>query len=120
MTRAIDQYVPLMDDKQKVIGFLLLTNYQSSIFQENNERLTKGLVRQFGLAFYAQVMNDEKLRQAASLAELNDQLITEKQLIEGQRDLIQNILESAHEGMMMCDSQGTILFSNHRMSRYFG
>ncbi|MCY9696341.1 ATP-binding protein [Paenibacillus alginolyticus] len=119
ITRAVDQYIPLLDDKQKVIGFLLLTSYQSSLFQENNERLTKGLVRQFGLAFYAQVMNDERLGQAASLAELNDQLTAEKQLIERQRDLIQNILESAHEGMMMCDSQGTILFSNHRMNRYF-
>ena len=98
---------------------MLLTSYQSSLLQENNQRLTKGLVRQFGLAFYAQVMNDERQRQAASLAELNDQLTTEKQLIEAQRDLIQNILESAHEGMMMCDSQGTILFSNHRMNRYF-
>ena len=65
-------------------------------------------------------MNDEKLQQAESLAKLNDQLTAEKQLLEGQRDLIQNILESAHEGMMMCDSQGTILFSNHRMNRYFG
>jgi signal transduction histidine kinase/CHASE3 domain sensor protein/DNA-binding response OmpR family regulator len=116
---AADHYVPLMDDKQKVIGFLLLTSYQSSLFHENNQRLTKGLVRQFGLAFYAQFTNDERLKQAANLAELNDQLLAEKQLIEGQRDLIQNILESAHEGMMMCDSQGTILFSNNRMNRYF-
>ncbi|OPH53284.1 PhoR protein [Paenibacillus ferrarius] len=119
MLQACDQYIPLFDDKQKVIGFLLLTSYQSSLLHENNQRLTKGLVRQFGLAFYSQVMNDERLRQAANLAKLNDQLIAEKQLIEGQRDLIQNILESAHEGMMMCDSHGTILFSNHRMNRYF-
>lgn len=48
---AVDHYVPLLDDKQTVIGFLLLTSYQSSVFQENNQRLTKGLVRQFGLAF---------------------------------------------------------------------
>ncbi|NOV02519.1 response regulator [Paenibacillus sp. LMG 31457] len=120
MTHAVDHYVPLHDDKQTVIGFLLLTSYQSSVFQENNQRLTKGLVRQFGLAFFAQVMNDERVKQAAHLAELNDELIAEKLLIEGQRDLIQNILESAHEGMMMCDSEGTILFSNHRMNRYFG
>lgn len=65
-------------------------------------------------------MNDERVKQAAHLADLNDELIAEKLLIEGQRDLIQNILESAHEGMMMCDSEGTILFANHRMSRYFG
>ncbi|GFZ97349.1 hypothetical protein GCM10008018_49630 [Paenibacillus marchantiophytorum] len=120
MIRAIDQYIPLFDDKQSVIGFLLLTSYQSSYLHESNQRLTKGLVRQFGLAFYSQVMNDERLKQAANLAALNDQLTAEKQLIEGQRDLIQNILESAHEGMMMCDSHGTILFSNHRMNRYFG
>ncbi|MDD9270601.1 ATP-binding protein [Paenibacillus sp. GCM10023248] len=120
MTHAVDHYVPLIDDKQEVIGFLLLTSYQSSVFHDNDQRLTKGLVHQFGLAFYAQVMNDERVKQAAHLAELNDELIAEKQLIEGQRDLIQNILESAHEGMMMCDSEGIILFSNHRMSRYFG
>ncbi|MGG1519444.1 ATP-binding protein [Paenibacillus oryzisoli] len=120
MTRAVEQYIPLMDDTQTVIGFLLLTSYQSSFFQEENQRLAKGLVRQFGLAFYAQVMNDQKLQQAVDLAELNEQLLLEKQLLEGQRDLIQNILESAHEGMMMCDAQGTILFSNQRMNMYFG
>ncbi|OCT16172.1 PhoR protein [Paenibacillus pectinilyticus] len=120
MTLAVDQYIPLTDDKQAVLGFLLLTSYQSSQYQDDNQRLTKGIVRQFGLAFYAQVVNDEKLQQADSLAELNDQLTIEKQLLEGQRDLIQNILESAHEGMMMCDSQGTILFSNQRMNQYFG
>lgn len=118
--RAVDHYTPLMDDKQEVIGFLLLTSYQCSSFQEENMRLTKGLVRQFGLAFYAQVVNDVKVQQANSLAELNDQLIVEKQLLEGQHDLIQNILESAHEGMMMCDSTGKILFSNQRMNQYFG
>ncbi|MFD0694038.1 ATP-binding protein [Paenibacillus sp. GCM10027628] len=117
--RAVDQYFPLLDDKQKVIGFLLLTSYQSTFHQEENQRLTRGLVRQFDLAFYAQVMNDERRKQASSLAELNDQLMMEKQLIEDQRDLIQSILESAHEGMMMCDSQGTLLFANQRMSRYF-
>ncbi|WNR44375.1 ATP-binding protein [Paenibacillus roseipurpureus] len=120
MTRAVDQYIPLTDDKQAVIGFLLLTSYQCASALDDNQRLTKGLVRQFGLAFYAQVVNDEKIQQANSLAELNDQLTVEKQLLEGQRDLIQNILESAHEGMMMCDSQGTILFANQRMNRYFG
>ncbi|MDR6554402.1 signal transduction histidine kinase/CHASE3 domain sensor protein [Paenibacillus qinlingensis] len=118
--RAIDHYIPLTDDKQEVIGFLLLTSYQCSLYQDDNQRLTKGLVRQFGLAFYAQLVNDQKLQQAESLATLNDQLTTEKLLLEGQHDLIQNILESAHEGMMMCDSQGTILFSNHRMNQYFG
>ncbi|MBD0381991.1 ATP-binding protein [Paenibacillus sedimenti] len=118
--RAIDQYFPLLDDEQKVIGFLLLTSYQSALHQEENQRLTRGLVRQFDLAFYAQVMNDERRKQAASLAELNDQLMMEKRLIEDQRDLIQSILESAHEGMMMCDSKGNLLFANQRMSRYFG
>ncbi|WP_261808168.1 ATP-binding protein [Paenibacillus sp. N3.4] len=117
--QAVDQYFPLFDDKQKVIGFLLLTSYQSSLFHEDNHRLTKGIIRQFGLAFYAQVMNDERRRQAADLETLNQELITEKQLIEGQRDLIQNILESAHEGMMMCDSQGTLLFANQRMHQYY-
>ncbi|NEW07546.1 response regulator [Paenibacillus sp. SYP-B3998] len=117
--QAVDQYFPLLNEQQKVIGFLLLTSYGSTVYQEDNQRLTRGLVHQFGLAFYAQVMNDERHQQAVSLAQLNDQLMTEKQFIEAQRDLIQNILESAHEGMMMCDSHGAILFANQRMNRYF-
>jgi signal transduction histidine kinase/CHASE3 domain sensor protein/DNA-binding response OmpR family regulator len=114
---AADQYFPLFDDNQKVIGFLLVTNYHSNI--EDNQRLARGIIRQFGLAFYAQLMNEDRRKQALYLEELNDQLLLEKQLIEDQRDLIESILEASHEGMMMCDSNGTILFSNQRMRRYF-
>ncbi|UQZ84824.1 Alkaline phosphatase synthesis sensor protein PhoR [Paenibacillus konkukensis] len=118
MTYALDQYHPLFDDHQEVIGFLLLTGYLSS-HSEQTLRAGKGLVRQFGLAFLAQLMNEERSRQAARLEQLNEQLLQEKLLIEEQRDLIENILESTHEGMMMCDAYGTLMFANHRMESYF-
>jgi signal transduction histidine kinase/CHASE3 domain sensor protein/CheY-like chemotaxis protein len=115
---ATDQYIPLCDENQSVIGFLLLTNYQSYEL-DVNDRLIRGLTKQFGLAFYTQVMNEEKRLQAYNLEKLYQQLSAEKRLIEDQRDLIESILEAAHEGMMMCDSHGNILFANQRMRRYF-
>lgn len=118
MTYAIDQYHPLFDDRQEVIGFLLLTGYLSAL-NEQTARTAKGLVQQFELAFLAQQMNEERRRQAAHLEELNVQLQQEKVLIEDQRDLIESILESTHEGMMLCDASGKLLFANHRMEGYF-
>ncbi|MCD1260037.1 CHASE3 domain-containing protein [Paenibacillus athensensis] len=115
---AVDHYFPLFDDKQEVFGFLLLTQYPYPNQQEENDRLTRGLVRQFGLAFHAQMMNDDKRRQAADLEDLYVQLTSEKQFIEDQRDLINRILEAAHEGMVMTDAQGRIVFVNARMSHY--
>jgi|GEM_PF-2073968 len=118
LENVIDHYFPLFDDKQEVFGFLLLTHYPFPNEPEENNRLTRGLVRQFGLAFHAQMMNDEKRRQAAHLEDLNGQLTAEKQFIEEQRDLINRILEAAHEGMVMTDPQGRILFVNARMDHY--
>ncbi|WP_405081320.1 ATP-binding protein [Paenibacillus chitinolyticus] len=116
---AVDHYFPLQDDRQQVIGFLLLTNFHGFDRHEEKERLTLGLIRQFDLAFYAQIMNDERRKQAAHLEELNDQLVLEKQYIESQRDLIEGILEAAHEGMMMCDKHGKILIANNQMHKFF-
>lgn len=118
MTHAIDQYHPLFDDKQEVIGFLLLTSYLSSR-TEQQDRAGKGLMRQFGLAFLAQQMNEDRHAQSQNLEQLNEQLQHEKALIEEQRDLIENILESTNEGMMLCDASGKLLFANHRMKSYF-
>ncbi|WP_028551316.1 ATP-binding protein [Paenibacillus sp. UNC451MF] len=118
MTYAIDQYHPLFDDKQEVIGFLLLTGYLSSRTEQQG-RVGKGLMRQFGLAFLAQQMNEERHLQSRHLEQLNEQLLQEKALIEEQRDLIENILESTHEGMMLCDASGKLLFANQRMKSYF-
>ncbi|TDF92136.1 ATP-binding protein [Paenibacillus piri] len=114
---ALDQYYPLFDDNGDTIGFLLLTSYLTSRSEQRN-RLTIGLARQFGLAFLAQSMNEERHRQAQRLEQLNEQLTQEKQLIAEQRDLIENILESTHEGMMLCDANGNLRFVNERMGDY--
>jgi PAS domain S-box-containing protein len=114
---AMDHYYPLFDDNQRVIGFLLLTGYITSR-SEQNIRVAKGLVRQFGMAFLAQMMNEDRRNQSVRLEQLNGQLIKEKSHIEEQRDLIENILESTNEGMMLVDTQGIIQFANHRMHDY--
>jgi signal transduction histidine kinase/CHASE3 domain sensor protein len=117
-TRALDKYFPLCNDKQEPVGFLLLTSYYTMTISEQQARLTKWLIDQFSLAFLAQLMNEERRKQAANLSELNELLLLEKRHIEEQRDLIENILDSTHEGMTMCDSQGTLLFANDRMKDY--
>lgn len=96
---AIDYYYPLVDDKQKVTGFLLLTSYTTStILSERRMKLTTGLIKQFSLALIAQLVNQERFRQ---------------------RDLIQSILESTHEGMVMVDRTNQIVFANSQMERFF-
>ncbi|MFH5186779.1 histidine kinase dimerization/phospho-acceptor domain-containing protein [Paenibacillus sp. TAB 01] len=108
---VLDQYFPLFDDHQEVIGFLLLTGYLTTQ-NEQRQRVAKGLARQFSLAFLAQHINEERLHQSYRLAELNEQLTKEKMLIG-------NILEATHEGMMYCDLSGVIQFTNHRMNEKF-
>ncbi|MCZ8514552.1 ATP-binding protein [Paenibacillus filicis] len=119
VTSAVDRYYPIFDDQQEAAGFLLLTGYLTTE-DEQKSRLAKGLIRQFGLAFLAQQMNEERLAQSVRLEQLNEQLQQEKELIGEHRDVIENILESTHEGMMMCDAQGFIRFANRRMKDYFG
>jgi PAS domain S-box-containing protein len=116
---AFDQYHPLMDEEGNVLGILLLTSYDSNGAHEAGGRLTRGLTRQFSLAFFSQWTNEERRRQAVHMEELNDQLLAEKQMIEEQRDVIARILESTHEGMMMCDAEGRVQFANQNMQRYF-
>ncbi|WP_248929184.1 ATP-binding protein [Paenibacillus hamazuiensis] len=119
ITQALDRYYPLFDDEQNVIGFLLLTAYRTMTSSEQQERLSTGLIRQFELAFLAQMISEDRRQKALHLSELNDQLTLEKAYIAEQRDLIENILESTHEGMMLCDANGYVLFANHRMRDYY-
>lgn len=115
---AVDRYFPLFNDQQETIGFLLITGYLTEQ-SDSRARITKGLIRQFGLAFLAQQINEERRRQATRLEQQSEQLQQEKGLIEEQHDLIENILESTHEGMMMCDAKGQWIFANHRMNDFF-
>ncbi|WP_281883726.1 ATP-binding protein [Paenibacillus sp. YYML68] len=117
--RATDYYYPLLNDQEESIGFLLMTSYQASSIQ-SRIRYAEGLLRQFSLAFMVQQTNEERRRQAMELGELNAQLQQEKRLIEEQRDMIEGILESTNEGMLMCDGQGSILFTNARMDEITG
>ncbi|GLI04996.1 hypothetical protein YDYSG_10260 [Paenibacillus tyrfis] len=117
ITHAIDRYYPLFNDEHEATGFMLLTGYLTSP-DEQKTRLAKGLIRQFGLAFLAQQMNEERRHQSVRLEALYEQLQQEKSAMEEQRDLITNILESTHEGMMMCDASGKLMFFNHRMNDF--
>lgn len=116
---ARDEYFPLLNDQQAVVGFLLLTAYGYGR-DERGGTLTEGIVKQFSLAFLAQMTNEERYRQASELERLNAELMAEKQLLQEQRDLVRHILESIHEGMLMCDEAGTVMFANSRMTRFFG
>lgn len=114
---AVDRYFPLFNDRKEAVGFLLITGYVTGQ-NDSKARLTKGLIRQFELAFLAQQINEERRRQAVRLEQQSEQLQQEKALIEEQHHLIENILESTHEGMMMCDSEGQWMFANHRMGDF--
>lgn len=118
--KALDIFVPLLDTDQRVYGFLLLTTYGGRAMSEESARPNKGIVNQFGLALQAQVLNEERHMQARQLKSLNDELFHEKLLLQEQRDLVRQINEAIHEGMLMLDSEGKVLFSNHRLAGFFG
>ncbi|MFB9750905.1 ATP-binding protein [Paenibacillus hodogayensis] len=117
--KALDQYYPLLDEYSQVIGLLLITAYGTDETNDTLHRLTNGLVRQFGLAYLAQRTNEERRKQSYLLEELYEELSQERDSLEQQRDLVRRIIESIHEGMVMCDGQGRILFSNERMNDMF-
>ncbi|WP_052723663.1 ATP-binding response regulator [Paenibacillus wulumuqiensis] len=115
--RADDHYYPLYDDQLQVIGFLLLTSYGSAAVQIHDKMLTEGLINQFGMAYQAQLAGEERLKQSIRLEELNAELEVEKLMIRQQRDAIQEIIDSLHEGLVLCDREGTVSFSNKQVSQ---
>lgn len=117
---ALDQYFPLLDESSRVIGVLLLTSYGTDATSETLNRLAQGLVRQFALAYLAQTTNEKRRKQAHLLEELNEALSQERDGLQQQRDLVRRIIESIHEGMVMCDGGGRLLFSNKQMNEMFG
>jgi|GEM_PF-2343011 len=116
---ALDQYYPLMNENNEVNGFILLTNYHVNQVDEKKARLIRGLVKQFSLALYAQWINEVRRKQSEKLASLNKILREDQKVLQEQKDLINRILESSHEGMVMCDDQGSILFANQRLVTFF-
>jgi len=115
--RADDHYYPLCDDQMRIIGFLLLTSYGSAAVQIHDKMLTEGLINQFGMAYQAQLAGEERLKQSIRLEELNAELEVEKLMIRQQRDAIQEIIDSLHEGLVLCDREGIVSFSNKQVSR---
>lgn len=117
---ALDQYIPLTGSDQRVYGFLLLTTYGGQGLQDEPRNLNKGVFNQFSLALHAKVLNEERLQQAALLERLHGELLKEKLVIQNQRDFTRQVNESIQEGMLICSSDGQILFANSRMEGYFG
>ncbi|HEY0827484.1 MAG TPA: ATP-binding protein, partial [Bacilli bacterium] len=67
------------------------------------------------------IARDEELTvQAGMLEDLNIELSSEKRMLQEQGELIQRIISSVHEGIMMCNAKGEILFVNQRMQDFFG
>lgn len=58
-------------------------------------------------------MVDELRKHSSELAAFNGELIS-------QRDFTRQINESLHEGILICDAEGNILYANRRMEDYFG
>ncbi|WP_232696969.1 ATP-binding protein [Brevibacillus daliensis] len=117
LSKACDRYNPLQNDNKEVFGFMILTSYHQAEYQESRDRLVRGLVKQFSLAMYTQLLNDERRKQADELVRLNETLKKEQQHIEEQRDLIKQILNANHEGMLLCNSEGIIMYANPRMEK---
>ncbi len=66
------------------------------------------------------IARDEELTiQAVMLEDLNIELSGEKRMLQEQGELIQRIISSVHEGIMMCNPKGEILFVNQRMEDFF-
>lgn len=118
--QALDQYYPLYHENAEIFGTLLLTSYQITEMSESQSRLISGLLKQFELAFTAQLANEKRREQSIRLEELNLNLLQDKRHIEEQRDITASILESSHEAIVMCDMEGIVIFTNQRMKEFFG
>lgn len=62
----------------------------------------------------------ETLKAQESLLQLSYELSQEKERIEVQRNITQSILEATREGMVLCGSDGRILYANSRLKDFFG
>lgn len=117
---AYDDYYPLYSKEDEVAGFLLLTSYGEHAGKEHNQTVAEALVRQFSLAFFAQLAQEDRLMNAKMLAILNDELQQDKRTLQEQGELVDRILSSTQEGMIMCNGQGEVLFANRRFVEFFG
>lgn len=117
---AVDQYFPLFNDKLEVMGFLLVTAYNTTETDDKQQRLANGLIKQFSLAFFAQLINEERQKQAIDLTRLHAEVLQEKHAISVQRNLITSILESTREGILLCDQQGMVVFASQQMKANIG
>lgn len=112
---AWDRYFPLQNGSRETSGFLLLTIYGAGTAFASDDGTTEGLVRQFGLAYMAQLEGEARKSQAEELARLNVQIGSEKQTMEEQRDRFRRIVDSLYEGLLLTDAQGSVTFINQPM-----
>lgn len=117
---ACDDYYPLYGKEDEVAGFLLLTSYGEHAGKAQNQTVVEALVRQFSLAFFAQLAQEDRLQNAKLLAVLNEELQQDKRTLQEQGELVDRILSSTQEGMIMCNAQGEVLFANRRFVELFG
>lgn len=63
---------------------------------------------------------EDRVRDALALEQLNAELVREKQAIQEQRDISEQFIESVREGLVMSDRSGTITIVNRRIEEMFG
>ncbi|WP_418039304.1 ATP-binding protein [Paenibacillus xylanilyticus] len=83
----------------------------------NNESLYNLFIRDMTERTIAE---EEKVRQALALENLNGELVKGKSAIEEQRDISEHFIESVREGLVMCDPKGVITIVNHQIELMFG
>lgn len=66
------------------------------------------------------IAEEEKVRHALALMDLNGELVKGKSAIEEQRDIRQHFIESVREGLIMCDPSGLITIVNYQIEAMFG
>jgi PAS domain S-box-containing protein len=63
---------------------------------------------------------EDRVRHALALEQLNTELFHEKIAIQEQRDISEHFIESVREGLVMSDRSGTITIVNRRIEEMFG
>lgn len=66
------------------------------------------------------IAEEEKVRHALALVNLNGELVKGKSAIEEQRDISEHFIESVREGLIMCDPSGMITIVNCQIEAMFG